>query len=123
MTRRQTWSLLDCDDFGFDASGCLVLDSSAATPMKTALTQHFAAWWAYPGHGSRLAALMAGEPEPDLAVALDGAVRDALAPLERAGRIRDLDVRVDLAGNRARIVASAHDIGQGTPVAAEVTLP
>ena len=123
MARRETWSLLDGDDFQFDERGRLVIDTSVATPMKTALTQYLGAWWAHPGHGSRLAALMAGDPEPDLAAALDGAVREALAPLGRARRIRGLDVRVTVAGNRARIVATAHDISQGVPVAAEVTVP
>ena len=123
MARRETWSLRDGDDFGFDARGCLILDSSAATPMKTALMQRVRTWWAHPAHGSRLAALMAGEPQPALDAALNDAVRDALAPLVRARRIRDLQVQVTLAGSRAQIIASAHDIGQGRDVRTEVTLP
>ena len=122
MLRRMTWSLHN-GDFHFDERGCLALDTGVVTQMMTALTQHLGAWWAYPGHGSRLFALMTGEPEPDLAAALEDAVRVALAPLVRARRIRNLDVRVSVASNRASIVASAHDISQNVPVAAEVTLP
>ena len=123
MARRETWSLREGDDFHFDERGRLATDTTVATAMRTALTQHLGAWWAFPEHGSRLAALMAGEPEPDLAAALDNAVRDALAPLKRARRIRDLAVDVRVDGNRAHIRASAHDIGQGAPVAVEVVSP
>ena len=123
MAGRETWSLRAGDDFRFDDRGCLVVDASVATPMITALTQHLGAWWANPGHGSRLAALMAGEPEPDPAAALEDAVRTALAPLGRARQIRDLVVRVTVVGNGAHITATAHDISQGAPVTAELALP
>jgi hypothetical protein len=93
--------------------------------MATALTQHLGAWWAHPGHGSRLAELMRGTPEADPAAALEQAAGAALAPLERARRIRDLRIRVTVAdaGARATILATAHDIARGAVAQTEVTLP
>ena len=123
MVRGQTWSLSEGEDFHFDDAGRLAVDDTVATPLKTALMQHVNAWWAHPAHGSRLAALMAGEPEPDLAAALEDAVRDALAPLVQGRRIRELQVQVTVEGSRARIVASAHDISQDRTISTEVSLP
>ena len=117
---RWTWSLRD-SDLHFDVGGRLALDSTVRTQMTTALTQHLAAWWANPAHGERLEALMAGTPPPDLAAELEDAVREALVPLERAQRIRDLQVQVELEGNRVCIRASAHDTQGDVPVTVEVT--
>lgn len=120
MPGTETWSLIrddgtPADDFALDDHGRLVLDRTVATPMITALDHELGAWWANPDHGSRIAAIRRGTPEPDQAAAVTAAVREALAPLERARRIRDVHVETALVGNRAVVTVRAYDIARARP--------
>lgn len=128
MSGIETWSLvgqdgISTDDFRFDDRGRLVLDRGIATAMITALNQRIGSWWANPAHGSRILALLSGNPDPEPATALEQTTRQALAPLEQARRIRDVVVVVRLDGNRAHVTVRAHDIGRGVVVSMEVIAP
>lgn len=124
MPGTETWSLIrddgtPADDLALDDRGHLALDRTVATPIITALDHELGAWWANPDHGSRIAAIRRGTPEPDQAAAITAAVRESLAPLERVRRIRDLRVHTTLDGNRATITVHAYDIARATPISQE----
>lgn len=126
MNGYQTWSLvgddgISTDDFRFDEYGLLVQDNTVATAMMTVLNQQLGVWWANPAHGSRILELMSGVPDPEPATALEATTREALSPLERMRRIKDIDVHVRLDGNRALVTVHAYDIGAGVVVAVEVS--
>ncbi len=119
-----TWSLVGpdgqpADDFRFDNHGRFVEDETVATAIALVLDQHLGKWWADPHHGSRVHQLMTGTPSPDMTRELESATREALAPLERDGRIKDITVHVQASENRALVTVTVFDTGQGRPLTME----
>jgi len=123
-----SWSLVGedgapCDDFRMDERGRFAEDHTAATPIALILAQRLGAWWAHPGHGSRVHELMRGTPSPDMEAAVRVAAGEALAQLERQGRIRDVRVTARVSGNRAHVQATVYDVGRGAPVTVAMEVP
>ena len=111
------------DDFRLDDRGLLIEDQTVATAIVLALDNIRGRWWADSDHGSRIAELIAGTPSPDVRAALETATREALAPLERDGLIRDVAIHAETEGHRARVTVTVLDVGQGVPVTVEIASP